>query len=1121
MKFKPGDWIRGPFWQDAAQILSVQSQTNHDLVTIHSNYHSQTYIFTQADWQQIEPDRQADRRHITFDGDPERFRLGIEAYRLRLVHAVDPYAALNASRIDPLPHQFEAVYEHLLARPIIRALLAHDAGAGKTIMAGMLIKELKRRQGARRILIVTPAALKLQWRRELLTKFGEDFTIVDRDLIEQSSGYALDVWRETDSAITSVTFARQQHVRRVLENVEWDVVVVDEAHSMAAYKQPNGIRRTEAYRLGEALSRRSTHFILMTATPHKGDPDNYQLLLKLVNPEWGEAAAYASGANPVVLRRTKEEMRKPDGKPLYPERIVETLPFSLSHDEGELLERVQHFLRERYSKARANNQNSAAFALITLERRLASSPFAMNESLRRMKQRAEERLATVQKASATNDQSFWGSWEDELEELAEEDRWQHEAEAENAVIDSLSPRQLKVELRELETLISRATNLLEKGQQAKLKQLRAAVQEWVAVRGEQIIIFTEFKDTLDYLIGQLHEWGFATTQIHGSLDIKKRRQAEKDFWAGDAQILVATEAAGEGINLQCCRMMINFDLPWNPCRLEQRMGRIHRYGQKSDQVFVFNLLATNTHEDQVKEALIHKQKRMKQDLGDKVFDVIGRILWGRDLRQALERIALGDVAGKQAALDLIEKAGAEAQEAIAAEQKATAMATPIDINAFQRKQATFAAQRLSPEAAETFFRQAVPFLDGALQENNIDGHPVFTVTLPPFLRQPRQRRLKLSFWSAVCSDDETEPDAVLFISPGHWLFENLVNSVIERCRDDLNRGAVFYDAVPDSEHPYLVWFVHSHLRNGLDKQVSDVLAAVRHRADREIVTPLATEVLAGFDYASNGNVTTKVAAVQPMLVGQETVVEQCVANLFLPELVKRRQQQQAALARDSQFLKEGVSRLIDALNDAALDAYAAGDIDEGERLTAQANSFSDRLTEMQVELGLTAQLLLVKPEVLGVAAVLPMPLLLNFADEETPKGVISMRRDPEVEEAAMKIVMSYETAQGRHPQDVHQGKSWDIESASAAGRIERYIEVKGRGPKEGNEIVMTNPEWEAARRLGERHWLYIVRLEDNQMWMIQNPHARLQPKELKRWLVTIPEATAHAETATVEKEQAG
>ncbi len=320
------------------------------------------------------------------------------------------------------------------------------------------------------------------------------------------------------------------------------------------------------------------------------------------------------------------------------------------------------------------------------------------------------------------------NWE-ALEELEERERWQREAQGEADIANLLDPRQLQKELDTLTILLLRADAIVRSGQQAKLKQLQEACDLWVGQRGQQLIIFSEFKDTLDHLLDCLAQWGYTTRAIHGGTSVKERRAAEKTFWEGKAQVLVATEAAGEGINLQCCHVLINFDIPWNPTRLDQRMGRIHRYGQQASQVFIFNLIARHTMEGEVKQALIDKQKEMAKDLGaDKVFDVVGAALWSRELREALERVALGDLAGKDEALRIIERAGQAAQAAIAAEGQTVASA-PLDVAAFRRHQSAFRAQRLNPETARVLHQR-----------------PAFEVTLPPDVGRDRQRKLIVSFW---------------------------------------------------------------------------------------------------------------------------------------------------------------------------------------------------------------------------------------------------------------------------------------------------------------------------------------------------------------------------------------
>lgn len=550
------------------------------------------------------------------------------------------------------------------------------------------------------------------------------------------------------------------------------------------------------------------------------------------------------------------------------------------------------------------------------------------------------------------------------------------------------------------------------------------------------------------------------------------------------------------------------------------MGRIHRYGQEAPQVHIFNLVATNTMEGQVKQALLEKMDAMRADLGDKVFDVVGQALWeDEDLPSTLERIALGDGAAVDRARQIVERAGEAARQAKEAEDRA-ASAEPLDLETFRRKRATFAAHRLSPEESEAFFRQAVGFVGGALEEFDVEGedvatHPAFEVRLPPDLRGDHPRTLRLSFWPKACSDDETAEDAVLFIAPGHWLFETLLDRVIERCWPDLSQGAVFCDLQPEDDAAYLVWFVRSCIRDGLNRRVGDLLAAVQHRPDRETVTPLPDEVLDGFDSGAGEAVDEEARRMRPMLEAQEEVVSQCVEAAFLPELADRRARRREALARDRDFLTQGLTGLAAHWNDAALEAFGEGKIELGSELADRANAAQQRLDDLEAQLERAGHLLLTAPEVLGVALVLPTPLEVEIEGEDGPERVL-MRRDEEVEEAAMEAVMRYEARQGRYPRDVHEGNSWDIESGDEQGRVARYIEVKGRGPEDADVVTMTGPEWKAARRLGDQHWLYIVLLGDGMLVMIRNPYAKLEPRELKRWLVRVTDARGHGEAVSLE-----
>ena len=813
----------------------------------------------------------------------------------------------------------------------------------------------------------------------------------------------------------------------------------------------------------------------------------------------------------MVLRRTKEEMLTENGEPLYPRRNVDTQPYRLSRQEGDLLEQVLKFVRRHYAEAKKANRQSAAFALIMLSRRLASSPYALRESLQRIERGIEARLRGVQPASSVGGDEDIAEWED----LDERERWQREEAAEGDLVALAKRHQLESERRELTNLLRQTDAVIAKGDTDKFVTLIAACDLWVRQRGEQMIIFTEFKDTLDFLVSQLEQRGHRTTQIHGGMNVLERRAAEKAFWKNEAQILIATEAAGEGVNLQCCHVMINFDIPWNPCRLEQRMGRIHRYGQKSPEVFIFNLLASNSAEDEVKAAIIEKQKEMRKDLGDKVFDVISTTLWNADLRDALERIALGDHSALDRAKQLVEAAGAAAATAIDAERRTAATSRPIDIEGFRRQQARFRAHRLSPEAAEAFFKEAVAFMGGQLAEQRItapDGaeYTALQVQLPPELTRDK-RPLCFSFWAPICTDDDTDANAVLFISPGHWLFELLLERVIAACTPALHHGAIFQEAKASSESPYLLWLVQTQVRDGLDRHVTDFLAAVQHRADAEDVQQVPSEFVDGLIDEPVGNAAAAAQRVQPMLVGRQAVLDQCVNQVFLPKLAERRGEHLAIIEQDKTCFSAGLAAIADLLSDQVFDAYAKGDEELGEDLQARLANTQARIGVLHEELTRAQHLVMLGPVVLGVAMVMPAP---QHGDPAHPTGR-TMRQNKEAEVAAMQIVEHYEHLHGRQPKDVHEHESWDIESYAAGGVLERYIEVKARGPEGAAEVELTDPEWQAARRHGDQHWLYVVRLEDGQLWKTQDPYATLQPQEKKRWTVKLSDVAHHSSAESV------
>ncbi|MGQ9592637.1 MAG: DEAD/DEAH box helicase, partial [Planctomycetota bacterium] len=582
---------------------------------------------------------------VGFSGNADDFFLAMEARRIRLAFEFDPLFALNASRVDPVPHQLEAVYKYMLPHHrAVRYLLADDPGAGKTIMTGLLLKELKMRGLVGNCLIVVPGHLKYQWLRELKEKFGEQFAVVDRGTIESS--YGTNVWKDRSWCITSLDFLRQEDIKATVSTRRWDLVVVDEAHNMAAYQYGDKTERTKRYQVGEVLARTAENLLFLTATPHRGDPDNFRLLLALLDPDVFASResmerVLKEDREQYVLRRMKEELKGFDGKRLFPPRDVLTVGYELSRPEQGLYDDVTEYVSKYYRRAQkirdVRRRQNITLALIVLQRRAASSVRALRTSLENRRRRLQERLDNHRMVEEA--QAIYG----DLEDMPEEDRWRIE-EALEAVTTAENFGELRDEIAELDRLIDDAKKVERAEVETKLTRLKQLLDERVR-RGspdEKLLVFTEAKATLDYLKEKLTSWGYSVCTIHGNMNLEARIAAEEQF-RHSCQVLVATEAAGEGVNLQFCWMMVNYDIPWNPNRLEQRMGRIHRYGQKHPKVFVFNMVAVNTREGRVMERLLEKIETMKEHLGeDKVYDVVGDILENAGGEELLRRVALGE-----------------------------------------------------------------------------------------------------------------------------------------------------------------------------------------------------------------------------------------------------------------------------------------------------------------------------------------------------------------------------------------------------------------------------------------------------------------------------------------------
>ena len=604
----------------------------------------------------------------SFDADGALFRLTSEAYRIRLAYLFDPLIAVHTSLIEPLPHQITAVYETMLTKQPLRYLLGDDPGSGKTIMTGLLIKELSIRGDLHRCLIVAPGNLVEQWQDELHRRFHLVFDILTNDRLEASaSGNAL---ANIPLCIARLDkLSRDEQVQKRLEQTEWDLIVVDEAHKMSATFFGGEVRYTKRYQLGELLGKITRHLVLLTATPHNGKEEDFQLFLRLLDADRFEGrfrdGVHKVDVSDLMRHLVKEQLYTFEATPLFPERRAYTVNYALSGLEDTLYQEVTDYVRQEFNRADAlehkGSKGTVGFALTTLQRRLASSPEAIYQSLKRRRERLERRLHEVQQARQQTDvpealfQGLPLISQEDLDDLDDAPSAELE-EAEERIVDQASAArtmaELEVEIAMLARLEEMALTVRRSGTDRKWDGLASLLQNHsemfdAARQRRKLVIFTEHRDTLNYLHERIRTMlgqSEAVVTIHGGMSREERTHAQESFTQDkQVQVLIATDAAGEGINLQRAHLMVNYDLPWNPNRLEQRFGRIHRIGQK-EVCHLWNLVATETREGEVFSTLLKKLEEERDALGGQVFDVLGEVLYdNRPLRDLLiEAIRYGN-----------------------------------------------------------------------------------------------------------------------------------------------------------------------------------------------------------------------------------------------------------------------------------------------------------------------------------------------------------------------------------------------------------------------------------------------------------------------------------------------
>lgn len=1119
--------------------------------------HSGSRLVTEHDVTRIEILSDSDTAP-TFDADPDEFRLAAEALRIKYAALYDPMVAVNSSDVEPLPHQIRAVYEELLPRIPLRFLLADDPGAGKTIMAGLYLKELMLRSDCERAIVVAPGGLVEQWREELSQKFGLSFEVFNRQMLADAQGR--NVFAEHQFLIARMDqLSRNDDLVEQLREVTWDVAVVDEAHRMSAHYSTwaGEVDETRRFKLGRLLSETAHNYLLMTATPHAGKEEDFQLFMSLLDRDRFEGkyrqGVHRTDTHGLMRRMVKEDLLTFEGKPLFPERKAYTVEYELSPAERELYELVTDYVRTEMGRAERIAQagdkkrgNNVGFALTVLQRRLASSPEAILRSLERRQQRLDTKLRNMQRITETapltdpvaqlpiDDAALPAfsidNFEDFDEETTDEERTQFEEQADQ-VVDLATAAQtipeLRAEIAILEDLVKVARRVRLQDDDKKWVQLRTILDEQLLAYdsssdARKIIIFTEHRDTLVYLQAKITaQFGRADSviTIHGGTRREDRKLARERFTNDpDTVVLLATDAAGEGLNLQRAHLMVNYDLPWNPNRIEQRFGRIHRIGQR-DVCHLWNMVAKDTREGDVFARLLKKIAQMSQAYNGNLFNVLGdgAAFQEQSLRDLLiEAIRYGDQPEVKAKLDRIIDAGvAQGLDQILAERALhPEMFSSLNLTEVRQRIELARERRLQPGYIAAFFIPAFERLGGQIRKREHGRYeivrvPSRVVDIARHLNRwaPVTQRYERVTFDQACMHRSGLGDAVL-LAPGHPLLHSVIEATIADLGNRLEQGTVFVDRRPKQDvEPALLFSVEQRImRNGMQQ------ATVSHHFDYPLLNPdgnvtLSTtppyldydrpseseahqiEEIKGSSWASANH--EKTVRTWVYRTGLQPRIEELKARIKIETDRTRTQVRERLLAEINHWDREH-NRLDSLEREGTFGRLRA------EAAFARARVLDDRLELRLAQLDEATNLVADSSIIRGAALVVPSRLI---SDEDAAAHTFA-RHVEQVEHRAVEAVLAAERAIGRYPEEMPRNNpGFDARSIDQDGSV-YYIEVKGRIEGSDTFTVTTN-EITFAQTQGDRHRLALVEVsadgaEHDQLRYVSNAFTHLEPAATTR-----------------------
>lgn len=1052
-----------------------------------------------------------------FRADANLVRLIAEAHRLQHAYLFNPIFATETSLIDPLPHQFIAVYEHLLKHNPLRFLLADDAGAGKTIMTGLYIQELLLRQQVARILIVPPAGLIGNWERELRVCFRLQFRILSSADAANTNPFDDP---ENRLAIISLDTLRQERMQDCLfEAQPYDLVVFDEAHKLSArYESDGTIYKSKRYELAERIADQQKNLLLLTATPHMGKDDAYYFLWRMLLPEHlaAQKAFERLAENEKskhLLRRMKEEMVTFDGKPIYPPRRSQTIAYPLKQgevSEQSLYDAVTAYCEKYFDLAGQYNRSAAKMAMMILQRRLASSTFALLQSLMRRAEKLQITLRNLKNGRLSVEQL-----ENEQTKLKDIDLREEKTGDEEEIIDgkeeaeqvdedlerataARSIVELAAEVDQVENLVELAKKVYNLKSESKFEKLWEALTEYPDIK---VLIFTEHRDTMNFIIERLEALGFTgkVAQIHGGMKYSVREEQVEFFRdPNGAQYLVATDAAGEGINLQFCRLMVNYDIPWNPARLEQWMGRIHRYKQTRT-VVLLNLVAEDTREGRVLRVLLEKMQRMREELDDdKVFDVIGQQFSQISLKELITRAITEDQVdasiqsiNTQFTMESIQRQFEGQQRSVVSSEVKRLLSN------VQNQRESAETLRMLPAYVRSFFKDAAPLLGYRI---NDDIEAIFKLSRCPTSVQnaidgyPSQLRDRLTFSRELALPARSEKPEAIFLHPGEPIFDAIHSRFLEKFNTEGERGAVYFD--PQADEPYLFYLVRMPVVQQTDDKphvLAEMLVGIKRFADGRCEEIPAHLLLTLIPRTAQQSMPKTLSAEWINRADETQPIENFVRENFgnpklshirdvlQTELEQKRKQIRVSFnARRGELLKQRLSLRNDVAKGIPAAQTKLNNCDQEIKALPEKRAEAEANLIREIE-GIQ----------LGSIDVYVRAFVTPSSTEEIPTKTL---RDAEA--IAIKTAMEYEHERGAEVKDVSDPslkKGFDLQSRHPNGEV-RYIEVKGRTGVPSVEL--TANEWRQAANHGDRYWLYVVYHCDTepQLYRCQDPFGNLIAK---------------------------